>query len=127
MVAGFVQFFTPESVFACAIMVLVMFIALTLYAAFTRSENLQWCWAAGAVLGLAIWPLIIFCWIFPSNMLYNFLYVLIIVLTAIYIVYDTKLIMEKLNLDEYIIGALLLYVDLIQAFMILLSLFGGRN
>ena len=56
---------------------------------------------------------------------YNFLYILIIALTAIYIVYDTKVIMEQLDPDEYIIGAIMLYVDLIQLFIFLLAMCGG--
>ena len=47
------------------------------------------------------------------------------VLASIYIVLDTKMIMERLELDEYIIGALFLYTDIIQLFMYLLSLLGA--
>ena len=112
MVASFVIHFSPESVLTCAAMVLVMFVALTLYAIFAKVD-LNICFAVAFVLILAIFPLILFCWFFPSKILYNFLYVLIIVLTCIYIVIDTKAIFEQLSPDEYIIGALMLYVDII--------------
>ena len=88
--------------------------------------KLTWLWGIGAALSFAVWPLIFFCIIFPSKLLFNVLCFLIVILTSIYIVFDTKLIMKKLELDEYIIGALLLYIDIIQLFMYLLALFGGN-
>ena len=107
-------------------MVLVMFIGLTIYAIFAKVD-LMWFWGAAIVLGISIFPLILFCIFFPSNLLWNFLYVLIIVLTCIYIIIDTKLIFEKLSPDEYIIGALFLYVDIIQLFMYVLALCGNNG
>ena len=69
--------------------------------------------------------MILFSFIYRDVWFYNFLYLLIIALTSIYIIYDTKLIMEYLGPDEYIIGAIMLYVDLIQIFLYLLALCGG--
>ena len=126
MVAGFVIWFTPESVAICAAMVLCMFVGLTLYAIFAKTDPI-WYMGIAAVLSVAIFPLILFCWFFPSNLLWNLLYLLIIVLTCIYIIWDTKQIMERFSTDDYIIGALMLYVDLIQLFMYVLALFGGGS
>jgi len=126
MVAGFVIWYTPESVLMCTALVMFMFVALTLYACFTKEKHLQWCWAMGAVLGFCIWPAFIFAWMFPSKLGYIGLYLLIAVLTSIYIVYDTKMIMTKFGCDEYIIAALMLYVDIIQLFIMILSICGGR-
>ena len=47
-----------------------------------------------------------------------------VVLTSIYIIFDTRLIMSKMSYDDYIIAALLLYVDIINLFLYLLSIFG---
>ena len=69
--------------------------------------------------------MILFSFIYRDVWFYNFLYILIIALTSIYIVYDTKVIMEHLDPDEYIIGAIMLYVDLIQLFIFLLAMCGG--
>ena len=69
--------------------------------------------------------MILFSFIYRDVWFYNFLYILIIALTSIYIVYDTKVIMEHLGPDEYIIGAIMLYVDLIQLFIFLLAMCGG--
>ena len=124
MVAGLVIWYTPEAVLMCTIMVFFMLVGLTLFACFTKSKNLEICWAMGAVLGMCFWPTLIFCWIFPSNIAYIFLYLLVAVLSCIYIVYDTRAICEKYKVDEYIIAALILYVDIIQLFIMILSLCG---
>ena len=125
MVAGLVQFFPPQNVLIVAVFVLVMWIGLTIYAICARESQLKVCYAAGAVLTIAVFPLILFSWFYREKWYYNFLYLLILVLSAIYIIYDTKMIMEQLDTDEYIIGAIMLYVDLIQLFIHLLALCGG--
>ena len=124
MVAGFCSWYNPESVVAAATLTTVMFVGLTAYACCSKSEELEYCWAAGAVLSFLLLPAILFAILFGA---YTFLYVLVIVLCSIYIIYDTKLIMEYLEPDEYIIGALILYVDLINLFLYILALFGGNN
>ena len=113
MVAGLVQFFPPENVLIVAAFVLAMWIALTIYAVCAKDSQINYCYAVGSVLSIAVFPLILFSWIYREVWFYNLLYVLIVVLTAIYIVYDTKMIMEQLETDEYITGAIMLYVDLI--------------
>ena len=112
MVACFVVWFTPESVMICAAMVFFMFVGLTTYAVFSKADPI-WYMAVASVLSVAIFPLILFCIFFPSNLLWNLLYLLIIVLTCCYIIWDTKQILERYSTDDYIIGALMLYVDLI--------------
>lgn len=88
--------------------------------------KLTWLWGIAAAGSFAVWPLMIFCWIWPSKLLYNILCFFVIILTSIFIIWDTKMIMTKLKLDEYIIGALMLYVDIVQLFMWLLSLMGNN-
>ena len=41
-----------------------------------------------------------------------------------YILYDTSLIMHHLGPDDYIVGAVTLYLDIINLFFYLLRLFG---
>ena len=54
-----------------------------------------------------------------------------IVVFAIYVVYDTQLIASgkshSISYDDYIIAALLLYVDILMLFLEFLKLFGGRT
>ena len=70
-------------------------------------------WGIAAAGSTAVWPLIIMLFIFPSKMLFQGIAFFVIILTSIYIVFDTKLILKKLGLDDYILGALMLYTDII--------------
>lgn len=126
MVAGFVQFFDPIMVLAAAALTCAMFVGLTLFTICCKF-NLTIVWGLAAALSFVIWPMIFMMWIFPTKLLYLCLCGLIVVLMSIYIIIDTKMIMEKLDMDEYIIGALMLYTDLIQLFMHILALLGNSN
>ena len=54
--------------------------------------------------------------------------VLGVVLMALLIVYDTKLNQEFLSYDEYVLGAVNLYLDFINMFLFILNLLsGGRE
>lgn len=125
MVASFIQFFDIEDIVMAATLTTCLFLGLTLFACCSKFK-LTALWGVGAAISVCLWPMIIFMWIFPSKMLYNVICFLVVVLTSIYIVYDTKLIMKKLSLDDYVIGALLLYVDIIQLFMHILALMGNN-
>ena len=52
-------------------------------------------------------------------------------LYGFYIVYDTQLIAggryDELTYDDYVIGALLLYIDVVGLFMYLLALVGRKS
>ena len=52
-----------------------------------------------------------------------------LILTCVYVIYDVYLITEKngLEYDEYIIASLMLYMDLVNLFIYILSIFGERN
>lgn len=92
MVAGFTQWFEPKDIIIAASLTLAMVVGLTLFACFSRMK-LTWLWGIGAALSIAVWPLIIFMFIFPSKMLYNIICFVVVILTSIYIVFDTKLIL----------------------------------
>ena len=55
--------------------------------------------------------------------------VVMLIVASVYVMIDMDLITEKhgLDIDEYIIGALFLYMDLIMIFIYLLALFGDRG
>ena len=44
-----------------------------------------------------------------------------------YVIIDLKLISDKIEIDDYILGALTLYIDLITLFVHLLQIFGKRK
>ena len=112
MIAGFTQWYDPEDVLIAISITATMVLGLTMFACCTKMK-LTWLWAIGAAGSFALFPLIIFCWIYPSKWLFNLICFAIVILTSIYIIHDTKMIMKKLKLDEYIIGALLLYIDIV--------------
>ena len=112
MVVSFTAMFEPADVLTAASMTAAMVVGLTTFACFCNMR-LTWLWGIAAALSTTVWPLIIVNILVPSRLLYNILCFVVIIVTSIYIVYDTKLIMSKLSLDEYVIGALLLYVDII--------------
>jgi len=103
----------------------IMTLSLSLYACFTKSDITMW----GGVLfccaiGLLIFSLLAI--IIQSNWLFICLCVVGVVLMGIFLVYDTQLIMGnkqyKLSEEDYIIGALALYTDIINIFLYLLEL-----
>ena len=55
----------------------------------------------------------------------------LIVFYGLFLIYDTQLIAggkkHELSYDDYVVGALLLYIDIMMLFLELLRLFGGRN
>ena len=124
MVTCFTAFFDPFIVAIAATTTAAMTIGLVTCSMCVKSE-MTCLWGIAGAISLAMWPMIIFFLIWPSMWLSNVICFVGAVLMSIYIVLDVKLIMNRLNLDEYIIGALMLYADIIQLFLYLLSLFGG--
>jgi len=46
---------------------------------------------------------------------------------GVYVIIDLKLISEKISIDDYILGAISLYVDLITLFVHILRIVGKRK
>lgn len=46
---------------------------------------------------------------------------------VLYILYDTSLIMKHLSPDDYVIGAINLYLDIINLFLLILDMLNGRG
>ena len=55
---------------------------------------------------------------------------LLVIFYGLFLIYDTQMIAGgrkyELSLDDYIIGALILYIDIIMIFLELLKLFGNN-
>ena len=66
-----------------------------------------------------------------NQILYTVYCLFAVIMYGIFIVYDTQLIAggryQELSYDDYILGALLLYIDIIGLFIYILSLFGNKN
>ena len=69
--------------------------------------------------------------IFRSSLLVNVMAFTIACIYCVYILVDTQLIMggkkKELTLDNYVMGAMILYVDIIGLFLKLLQLLGDKK
>lgn len=115
----------PKIVLMAAIMTFSITLALTFYAYTTKTDfTIQG--GLYFVLGCGFFLLVIFG-MFTNN---NFIHILISVfgvcLFGLYILYDTQIIVGKhelsLEIDDYILGAFMLYVDIINLFLYILDL-----
>lgn len=127
MVGGFCSYFEPATVLCTAISTLAMLVGLTMTAAFMNNESVNI--LAGALISLAFVsiPVIIFSLVFRNLLIYMIVQGICVVLTSFYIIFDTHLIMTRVSYDDYIIAALMLYIDIINLFIHLLSIFGSMN
>jgi FtsH-binding integral membrane protein len=104
-----------EIVLAAAFMTAGMVMGLTLYAFTTKTDYSSCaglCWALASTL--TVWLLMCLIFGFTSRLAFVLLGVLIF---SIYIVIDTQLILgggrSYLDKDDYILGAMILYIDII--------------
>jgi len=83
----------------------------------------------GTGLFVCLWLMIcwgLVNWLFGWHM--TFLYGLLgALLFCGFIIYDTKQIQTKYGYDEYVVAAIELYLDFINLFLYILSMFGGSN
>ena len=87
-------------------------------------------WGIIWVAGAAFMVLSLFSIIFWSEVFNIIICTIGVFLFGIYLILDTQFVMGgkryQLSLDDYIVGALILYMDIVMIFLYLLSLFGGR-
>jgi len=125
MVSAICSVYDPEIVIMAAAMTAAMTFSLTLYACTTKTDVTIF---GGTlfILGCGLLLLCLFSFIFPSKILTVFICVACICLYGVYLVYDTQLIVGdkryELSVDDYIIGAIIIYVDIIVLFLRLLQL-----
>ena len=88
------------------------------------------------VVYFAMFPIfIIGLFVFPGNFLYTLYNVLGVLLYSLFLIIDTMMICNKgtgmsnyqIDMDDYVIGALMLYLDIVMLFIYILRLFGDRN
>jgi len=126
MVAGTCSWYDPTYVFVAAALTAVSVVGLTIFSATCMSDKLfTVCLMAAVCLLFCLFPAMLMMWIFPTYWLYCLICGGCVILSSIYIVIDTQMIMKDLSTDEYIFGALILYIDIINMFLWLLSLFAG--
>ncbi len=118
-------------VLTAAGLTLLVVVALTLFALFSRND-FRFLWAAAvaimaSMIGFGI--LCIFSW---SPVLYQLYSALVVALLGILLVVDTKLILGgnrgfEISMDNYILGALVIYIDIMRIFLVILRMLGARK
>ena len=130
LVAYTTLFYEPLSVLMCAGITLAIVIGLTLYAIFTKTDLTVW---GGALVSLSIIFMILsIIGIFFRSLFYQTMLNCIgVFLFSLYLIYDTQLVIGKnknlISTDDYIIGALMIYIDIISLFLKILWLFGKKK
>ena len=132
-VAGIIPQYETEAVICAALCTTAMFFGLTMYACFTKTDMTK----KGGVLATATMMLFMFIILFfPFGFGFGFLriaiVIVIVILMSAWVVHDTQLIIGgkkkyKLDKDDYILGAMIIYIDVMTIFLYLLQLFGGSR
>jgi FtsH-binding integral membrane protein len=115
----------PKLVMIAALMTMGLTSILTAFACYTKIDFTLWWGAAFIMLG-TLTMIGFFAIIFQSDVLYIVYFSVGIVVYGFYLLIDTQLICGghtwKLSEDDYIIGALILYIDIIILFIKILEL-----
>ena len=143
LVSSVCAIYTPESVLQAAVVTAAATCGLTWYAWTTKNDftefvhyfygNLRnykgFCWSFGMIL---LWlTLLDVFYLTKSTFVMNLYCIIFAIIYSIYILIDTQLVMggknTQLTLDNYVFGAMILYIDIIGLFLKLLQLFGKRR
>ena len=130
MCAFFSLSFTKDSVVFCIFLTLISSVAISIYAYYS---TINW----GIVLALIIvaisqcFGFLFMLFLLRNSLLEKVLCFLGTLLFGVYLVYDTQVIMKKFGetygVDDYIYAAIQLYLDIINLFMAILSVFGKNR
>ena len=123
--------YPTEVVVAATAMTAGITLALTVYALTTKKDftymgGMLW------VMGMTIFMTAMFGFWFYYSEVYNLLLCsLCVILYGLYLIYDVQLVAgggrHKLDMDDYIIGALIIYIDIINLFLTILRMLGSRR
>mmetsp|Transcript_23507 Transcript_23507/g.37615 ORF Transcript_23507/g.37615 Transcript_23507/m.37615 type:complete len:235 (-) Transcript_23507:11-715(-) len=122
--------YTIASVLFAVAATAVLVACLTAYAFYTKTDFSD----MGGYLFAALVVLMIFglfCMFLPFPFMHKVYSCLCILLFSFFLIYDTQLICGggkvEIGIDDYVFGALMLYIDIIELFLNILALFGDRN
>ena len=118
----------PETIAAAAGLTVLITVAVSAYACYTKTD-FTICGGLIFILSFALTGFLLISWIL-GIWLNTLFCTLIIILYGIFLIYDTQLIIgkgrHKMGIDDYVAGAMILYIDIIMIFTYLLSLMGGN-
>lgn len=133
VIIGFVgALYQTDSVLLAAGVSLGVFVGLSTYACFTKTDYTGYGpYLFAVLLALCLWSFIAL-FFSMGTLLYKVFAGIGTILFCCYIVYDTQLIIGgrhkvQFQIDDYVFAALNLYLDIINLFLFILSLFGKRD
>lgn len=127
MIAAITCLYKQDIVIAAAICTLGMFVALTCYACFTKTDITKMGGFLSSATMMIMLGIILFSF-FANKVGYLIICCVMVALLSIWIVHDTQLIIggkhraAELGLDDYCLGALMIYSDIVTAFIYILQI-----
>ena len=119
----------PRTVVMAACLTAAIVIGLTVYAITTKTDFTT-CLAAAWMLGFLLLGFGLMAIIFQSYVVTVVYCALAVIVFGFYLIIDTQLVVggrtHQLCEDEYIMGALILYIDIVVLFLKLLAILGRR-
>ena len=134
LISVIIQFYKVDTIIQAAAATAGMFVVLTGYACWTKGDMTKKGGLICTICECIFWLIIFqFIWGPVTRFMYMVICFAIICLLGVFIVHDTQMIVggknRKFQLDhnDYVIGAIIIYSDIVTAFIYILSLFGGGN
>ena len=125
-----VAFADPQLVVFAAFLTALVVIALTLYA-FTTSTDFTMMGGLMFIISMLLFGIILLSFFFVSKIFEIILASLLCFFYGIFLIFDTQLIVggraHQLEIDDYIIGALSLYIDIVRLFIEILQILQLTN
>lgn len=127
LVAFTASVYEPSIVLTAACMTAGAVIGLTYYA-WTTKTDFTVMGGACFMIGASLMMFGLFAMIFHSQILTTFYCFLAVILFGFYIIFDTQMIrgnkQYEINDDDYILAAMILYLDIIRLFIYILRILG---
>ena len=129
-------FYDKDTVLCAAMMTIVLTASITVYAVTTKTDFTKLCgpWVCfGLLMIICVQMLlsILSMWLFAFTETWiPFASGFCVIIYGLFLLIDTQLIVggrrHELSIDDYVVGAMLIYLDIIMIFLELLKLFGGK-
>lgn len=129
MVASITSFYEPEVVLAAAVLTAAVVVGLTIYAVTTKTD-FTYCGGAMWAFFFVVLTCTIMSFFLRGRVAQVWISGLIIFIMSFYIIYDTQVIVGnhelKLEIDDYVFAAMMLYIDIIRLFLEILKILGKK-
>lgn len=126
MVAAIASFVDPADVFKAILTTVVISTGLTILVIIMGTNIIIWILILEVIV-ISLIFLLVFSFIFTFSLLYTLYIPLVGLLYGIYLVIDTCIIHDFADEEDYIIAAMIIYIDIIYIFILILSIFGGKK